>query len=559
MIVTGDAKKYARLEFQFEDKIDFIKIIRPDGKEDKVFSFLYQPIIVSYDEEGFESVVKDGQPIYTCRYTPDFVGRAEIEAYKSDILKEKISMEILLSDLPGYVRISEKDGKYFSYSNGKTFFSIGINTAFPSCYGKDSEAEFKLGGAYGFLGLRQYEYWFKRLSENGVNVARIWVGHEYFSPDTLFADEFDYGQFSKIDAVLNLAKKYGIKLKLTLEQFRFFDYDRKAETASYDDDIFRKFSKKLYRGEKRCENIKEWLNDDLWRTAWLKKVYEFSKRYSGDTEIFAVELWNEMNSFGYWEDVVDWNNEMLPKVKELFPNNLVINSLGSLDADYAMEHYRTFYRDKSEFVQVHRYLDQGAPFEVCRNNPIELLRDVFYTIKTDKPLFIAETGAVNNRHSGLFKYYPTDDDGIILADTVYTPVFCKSCGVGNIWHWDERYVESKNLYKLYRPISELICGIKFDRENFKPLDLSNDDVYCLVLKGNTTAIGYIRNKAYNWKNVLRDYREVLPVESFEFKFDGAKNAGCIPVWEKDTTKLQSDNGTLRFSDIYMGCLFKIHF
>lgn len=77
---------------------------------------------------------------------------------------------------------------------------------------------------------------------------------------------------------------------MTLEQFRFFDYERVADSASYDDDIFRKFNKRLYDGNVRCESPEEWLTNERWRKAWLFKVKEFAKRYSGDTVIFAVEL-----------------------------------------------------------------------------------------------------------------------------------------------------------------------------------------------------------------------------------------------------------------------------
>lgn len=131
-----------------------------------------------------------------------------------------------------------------------------------------------------------------------MNVARAWIGHEYFNPDTESIYKLDDKQFTKTDLLLELAKKYKIKLKLTLEQFRFFDYSDASEGGGYSADVFKKFNKRLYDRNRRCESADEWLSDELWRNAWLYKVEELAKRYSGDTEIFAIELWNEMNCVG---------------------------------------------------------------------------------------------------------------------------------------------------------------------------------------------------------------------------------------------------------------------
>lgn len=515
-------------------------------------AFLYQPIEVSYDSEGLENITKSGDMQKMCRYTPDFIGRAELKAYVGSDIVDECSIEISDSNNHGYIEISKNDKKYFSYTDGSSFFVIGMNTAYPTSYIMSNGTEFGLSSSKKYIGLRQYESWFKKLSQNGCNVARLWLGHDYFSPDTENADEFNFVQFSKIDMVFELAKKYKIKLKITLEQFRYFFYDRDG------DEIFRIFNKNLYYKNKRCEDCKEWLTDIKWRNLWLAKVNEFAKRYAGDTELFAVELWNEMNCVGdNYSDIVEWNKQVLPEVKKMFPNNLVVNSLGSLDAEHVKQMYNDFCWDKSSFVQIHRYLDQGAQFEDCRKSPIGMIRGAFEKVTSDKPVLIAETGAVNNCHSGPFKFYSSDDNGIIFADTVYTPVFCKSCGTGNIWHWNERYVESKNLYKLLRPINDLILGIQFDRENFESLSVENDNVILLLLKGKDFSIGYIRNKNYNWENVLRDLKEIAPADAFELNLENIETVELYPVWPEDTTAVSSIDSTAVFKNIKIGALFKI--
>ncbi len=559
MIINGKFEKYSRLTFSFNTIIDYIKIIKPNNEEEKVESFIYQPIKVSYDAEGIEKVEKNGEVLYECRYTPDFSGSAKLQVYYNSKIIEDSEIEITDSEKHGYIEISKSDGKYFSFTDGSPFFAIGINTAFPTGYGMSDGTEFGLTVSSKYLGLRQYERWFKKLSLNGCNVARVWLGHEYFSPDTEIAGQFDYSQFSKIDMLFDLAKKYNIKLKITIEQFGFFDYEKTANSNSYSDDVFRKFNKRLYHNNEPCKNMDEWIRNEKWSDLWLLKMSEFAKRYSGDTELFAIELWNEMDTLYVTNKsyIFDWNNKILPIVKGMFPKNFVVNSLGSLGSSFANKLYNNFCWDKSSFVQIHRYIDQGAQYTDCHKSPIDMLKGAFERVISDKPILIAETGAVNNCHSGPFKFYVNDDDGIIFADTVYTPVFCKSCGTGCIWHWDERYVESKNLYHLFRPISDLISGIEIDRENFEPVSIANENIVVLMLKSEKMTLGYIRNANYNWENVLRDLSQVPPVAMFRFNIANIKNVTLYPVWENDNTSISFDDNTVTFENIGIGTLFKI--
>ncbi len=555
MKVTGNFEQYERLEFELDDNTEYIKITVPDGHETVLRPFSYQPIDIRYDENGIESISKAGTEKSICRFTPDFTGKMIVECFFNDKSSQRTEWIITDSNNHGYIEIGEKDSRYFCFTDQTPFFPIGINTAFPATYARSSGTEFGLS-SYGFMGLREYERWFKKLSGNGVNVARVWLGHEYFSPDTLNVCEFEATQFSKIDCLLSIAKKYGIKLKLTLEQFRFFSYDQQGNSGGYSGDVFKKFNKNLYCHGERCENADEWLTSERWKTAWLFKVEELAKRYAGDTEIFAIELWNEMNCVGTWENMVNWNREMLPKVKQLFPKHLVTNSIGSFDCEAVCKMYTSFCWKNCDFVQFHRYLDQGAQYEDCKN-PIEVIKGGFSRLATTKPVFVAETGAVNNCHSGPFNFYVNDDDGILFADVVYTPVFMKSCGTGNIWHWDNRYVESKNLYHLFKPIKNLINGIDFESEAFETLDFSNDTVYCLLLKGKNTTIGYLRNKNYNWQTVLRDLKEVAPIDEFFLPTTQKSRAELFPIWDNDRSEATATEHGIAFENIKIGVLFKL--
>lgn len=525
---------------RFELRTDLpLTLTSPSGKPTDLEPFEYQPIAFDYDAEGAESVRPDGGAYKIVRFFPDEIG---VYTYPGG------SFECVPGG-HGYVVVSGSDPRYFAYTDGTSYCPIGINLAFISPFGKSDGREFGRSG-FRFLGMREYERWFRACHENGVDLARVWLGHEYFCPDTGEAGVLDGVQLSKIEALVDLARRYDIKLKLTLEQFRYFDYQRVADSDSYSDDVFRKFNKRLFSGGKRCENPAEWLHGEEWRGKWLIKVKELAKRFSGDPTIFGVELWNEMSCMPY-DDMLEWNRHMLPEVKKLFPRQLVMNSLGSFDSEGAARAYESFCWELSDIKQLHRYLDQGAPYEVCHDSPIKLIRDgVSLLAEPEKPLLVAETGAVNDRHSGPFRYYLSDHNGLLFCDLVYTPLFCGAAGCGHIWHWDGRYVEAKNLYRLYKPLCELICGVDFDREGFVSEYIEDDETILMLLRGKNVTLGYLRNKSYSWQNVLRDMKDIEPVKEKKTGLSG--NIRLIRIWESETAVL--DGGVVR--DLSRGVFIK---
>lgn len=543
------AKVFERVELIFEEKVISAFLTSEHGEKNELYAFVYEPIKLQYDIEGIETAVNDGEPYYMIRFTPKSEGEYLFEATleNGENVKQNITVKGFANN--GFIKVSDKDKRYFSYSNGERYFPVGVNICFPRRLPVTDNSEFGRKDEVCYMGLKPYERWFKRFAENGVNLVRLWLGHEYFSPDTLNVEEFDLAQFSKIDMILALAKKYGMKLKITFEQFRYFDYN-----IENPDNFARHFNKNLYLEGERCESIEEWTTSEKWKNAWLLKVREFAKRYAGETEIFAVELWNEMNCV---PNTDAWNREMLPKVKEMFPDNMVINSLGSLDCEWALDCYNSFPWELSSFKQLHCYHDQGAKFEKVRINPIEALNYDIGLIKSEnQPLIVAETGGVNNCHCAETKYYSSDDRGMFLVDCVYTPVFLGCAGCGNIWHWDERYIESKNLYKFFKPLAELVKNIDFTEQNFKSFDLSDQDVYLFILKGKDISLGFIRNKSDCWQNVLRDMNEPETVKKKRIRFD-CKEISQVKIWQDDTTEIKIKDGKIVFDNLLYGTTFII--
>jgi hypothetical protein len=198
---------------------------------------------------------------------------------------------------------------------------------------------------------------------------------------------------------------------------------------------------------------------------------------------------------------------MLHHIQLLVPKQMVVNSLGSFDAPESLTPYRDFWMDEMPFQQVHRYLDQGAPWDICHTDPVAFSLDAIQqTRRPDKPVILAETGAVNDCHTGPFRYYRMDNRGVIFHDTTYPAFFAGAAGAGQIWHWSE-YVDFKNLWAGFKPFADLVAGLQLDSENFQPIDLSSEKVWILGLKGNCHLLLWLRNKADRWDHVLRDELE----------------------------------------------------
>lgn len=523
---------FEKIEKTVAENITEIKIKKTDGSSFVVKPFRYEHIDVNYNDRGFEKINSTGHDM-RYRFCADTPGKYVVYEISGDKMVSEYEIEVKDGNKHGYVQVSDENRKYFSYTDGENFLPIGINMAFPKQYRLSNGKEFGLSGKFAYLGLRQYETWIKKASSAGVNLIRIWCGHDYFTPEHGDNNDFLYEQFSKVDKIFELAHKYNVKIKITIDQFRYFKYN---EDGGYIEDLF---GKSLYDGKEKCCDENEWLTDRRWQNLWLKKIEEYAKRYAYDDALFAVELWNEMNCFGCWWDsynpnITQWNKTISREVKKLFPNHMVINSLGSYDSEFSKAYYDNLCWDCFDFKQIHSYLDQGAKFKEANDNPIEIFKRVCSEQSTDtQPIFIAETGAVNDNHSGPFRYYSADDDGSIFADCVYAPFFLGCAGCGNIWHWDDRYIEFKNLYHMYKPFKNLTDGIEIAKEEFYTMDCSDENAYILALKGKFHDLYYVRNKSASWKNMLRDDKDITILNEVNLKVDGKPE--LVHIWNDGET------------------------
>lgn len=433
-----------------------------------------------------------------------------------------------------YVAVSKANPAYFAYTNGTTYVPIGINMINPSGNSESNpEAAFA-----------EIDSWMKNLAANGGNYIRVWLSQSFWDIEEKTAGKYDEEKAKRIDRFIALARKYHLHIKLTLEHFRSITLKENPQKWAT------RFSYHTSNGGP-LDSVQQFLSTDAGKKLFLDKLDFYKERYGSDTLFFGWELWNEMNAMSVPEDSTfyQWNEEMLRATKERFPENLVMQSLGSFDGDYAVPVYKKIMAmPANEVAQVHRYLDTGARYQVC-HGPMDIIcasavRDI-RNFHVNKPILLAETGAVEAHHAGPSKLYAKDKHGILLHDMLFAPFFTGSAGTGMSWHW-ESYVHKNNLWYHYARFAEAVKDVDPVGESFVPTMKETDSFRIYILKGKKHTLLWLRDKQNNWESELERGESPRLFQNTKINFAslrmiGFKTIDVYDPWKNKWTAVPKSN------------------
>jgi len=539
---------FGRITFELPCGTTKAEISHPCGKKEKIPVFKRQRSTFSYDSQGYEQVKPEGSPHLEARFTAQTAGIYELCAYSEDSIT-RIPFEAEDANLPGYVVVSEKDPRYFALSCGDAYVPIGLNMVGVEYDRLPAGLDHFTASSYtATTGMLQWKRWFKDLKQAGGNYCRIWLSNPYTQGRTEIMGVHDLVALERFDTVMELARQSGVRVKMCLEHWRTF------ENTSH-------FAYKRYIDPETGNQLLDentWFTSEKWNERWIEDITPYIARYYNDPVVFAWELWNEIDcGTASFEAVTDFTRKMLPRVKALSPLNLAVNSLGSFDEEWKQER-QDIYRDMPEmdFQQVHRYLDQGAPMTICHTDLVEFsIEAVARTRRLDKPCILTETGAVNNRHVGPFRFYINDHLGYIFHDVTYPALFAGAAGSGHIWHWNE-YVEAKNLFRHFAPLSQAFDGVKMHEEGFVESVIENEKAWILLLTGKNVVMAYVRSKLDRWDYVLRDGLPSKPVANLALPIK-CKSAKAFWIMDEAPGDIKVQADKIELPDFVHGCVLKM--
>ena len=431
-----------------------------------------------------------------------------------------------------YVRVSPRDPRYLELTSGAPYIPIGLNMIAPPRAAGEEEA------------LKGMEAWLRQLASNGGNYIRVWLSSPFWDVEHERSGIYDEAKARRIDRLLEMCRRHRIRVKMTLEHFRTVGEPGQGWA-----------DKPLHHVSRGgpAQSIADFFDGEASRDQFRRKIRWYAARYGDQPIVYGWELWNEIDAVR-GGDYMAWTELMLPALREAFPKNLVMQSLGSFDRANKRDRYRRHSTMAgNDLAQVHRYLDLGAELEVAKG-PVDVMaagaaREL-RGYQPGRPVILAESGAVEPRHTGPFKLYAADKEGAILHDVLFAPFFAGAAGPGQIWHWDA-YVAANNLWHHFGRFAEAVKGLDPPAEAFEPAMLEHPRLRVYALQGRRTLLLWCRDSLSTWESEIQNGEGPETLRDLELDLSPAlagrpaSRARVFDPWTGRWTEARLANGRIR--------------
>ena len=295
----------------------------PSGKTFSIPGFYYRQFTRRRTGLGEEELVPVGRSFWKLRFAPTELGtytvtlraRESAESVETDPL----TFNVVASDDNGFVRVDKQDPYFFSFDNGKFFYPIGQMLRSPTDLRVPYPYEFTMKEGEGTFAFDRY---FERLSANGVNFIRTWMGNWWLGIEAAKTYDPAYeglGKYNmenawKLDYILEQARRRGIYVELTLLNHGLFQ--TKTDSEWYENPY-----NELNGGPLSSSAPARFFTDETARKYFKRRLRYIVARWGYDTHLAAWEMWNEVDLIqGYSSsDCRQWHQEMIDYVKSIDP------------------------------------------------------------------------------------------------------------------------------------------------------------------------------------------------------------------------------------------------
>lgn len=279
----------------------------PDGSKVLVPAFFSREHRRRFDFSG-EIVEPVGRPYWEVRFTPTQNGRHRIRLLVTDsstgeaqtFSSFETEFEVAAGEKPrrGFVRRDGRGENFFCFDNGEGFFPIGLNI--------HTNIDLRSETAFGYPplgdgGTRDYDEYFRRCAEYGINCVEIWMAAWTFAIEWSCerTDYYGLGRYNlvnawRLDYLIGEAERLGIYIHLVLDnhgkisstsdpEWKDSPYNLKGEFAAANGACLEsagEFFRSIGDGNPAAEYYRR-------RNRYI------AARWGAETAVFAFELWSE--------------------------------------------------------------------------------------------------------------------------------------------------------------------------------------------------------------------------------------------------------------------------
>ncbi|MEM2941476.1 MAG: DUF5060 domain-containing protein [Thermoproteota archaeon] len=413
-----------------------------------------------------------GEPVWKIRFTPFETGRYTFKVNSrnpGNISSVSGEFNVVPSSNGGFVRVCEEDERFFRLDNGQPIFFTGIN----------------LGWHTGANGTYDYERWFRKMSENGINLARIWMASWSFAIEWERLGYYNLKNAWMLDWVLNEAEKNDIYIMLCLINHGQFSARVNPEWS------YNPYNSK--RGGPLDHPSQFFTNKEA-EELFLNRLRYIVARWGYSTHLMVWELWNEVDLTDSYNPTLvrEWHDKMGRWLKQNDPyKHLVSTSFSNPTADLRMWDLQVI-----DFSQIHTYT--SSDFTTLFPRYVK----EWYN-RHSKPVIIGEFSLDAGGPP-----YEVDPGGLNIRDGIWSTALAGSAATGMSWWWDN-YIEPRNLFTVFKPLSEFteICGFPLTGSRDWSVEADSEVELKIIALGNQTmVVGWIKDSNNTWLNVKNGYQ-----------------------------------------------------
>ena len=412
----------------------------PDGIARKVDGFFMQDYQLDTQTGALTPV---GNGTFKARFAPDKPGVWKYNlsctnASGTGTFPEQVFTATTATSLKnkGFVRSNQTN--YLHFDNGDQYIPIGENIGWQQ------------SSIY-----TDYKNWLTKLRDNGGNFFRLWhcswgLGIEWENGNSGFQGLRKYKQSASFyqDWLYDFCTENGLYAMLCLHHH--------GQVSSQ---VNPNWSDSPYNAANGgpCQNTWDFFTNTTAKNHVKNRLRYVMARWGYARSIMSWELFNEVDWTDQFAqkkaDVSAWHLEMAAFLKDQDPYNHLVTT------SYAQESFdpATWNQPDIDFTQTHHYVNTPNIERVL----VSSLRK--YLDEFGKPSLTGEFGLTTTGAD----LGTTDPDGIHIHNSLWGTLFGGGLGAGMSWWWDN-YIEPKNLYYHFDPISAVAQNVPFKSANLSP-------------------------------------------------------------------------------------------